>query len=391
MTKGFKRMFVLLLVFLLIVATLSGGKSIYNFLFTAAIMWFGMRFILSHNARNLYILYYAGDKVIESGDMVNIQYKISNTSFIPIMHAIIDFKLDPKIDSESKLKEIAYFGSNENRNYSKQMLCKYRGYYKVGQVLVEINDPLLLSKRVINFNKEMNLTVHPRVVPINSDMFESRDLFGTLKSNVRTLEDRTNLVNIRPYNYGDQLKNIHWKVSAKKDELQTKEFEQTVSSKLVILINGYRIQGVDLDLEEKMVSFCASLIKRVLDQQIHIKLIMNDASGTTIESNTSQDFHEFLEGLTGFKCDSELAFATFINHRITESHTEQSQAIHELVAITPRLSKAFVHGLNTRGQRIHVFSFAPTSSEERELMAKGHFEYLRFHTIDAYMEVSNES
>lgn len=219
-------MFVLLLVFLLIVATLSGGKSIYNFLFTAAIMWFGMRFILSHNARNLYILYYAGDKVIESGDMVKIEYKISNTSFIPIMHAVIDFKLDPKIDSESKLKEIAYFGNYENRNYSKEMLCKYRGYYKVGQVVVEINDPLLLSKRVINFNKEMNLTVHPRVVPITSDMFDSRDLFGTLKSNVRTLEDRTNIVNIRPYNYGDQLKNIHWKVSAKKTNFKRKNLNR---------------------------------------------------------------------------------------------------------------------------------------------------------------------
>lgn len=350
-----------------------------------------MRFILSHNARNLYILYYAGDKVVESGDLVKIEYKISNTSFIPIMHAVIDFKLDPKIDSESKLKEIAYFGNYENRSYSKQMLCKYRGYYKVGQVLVEINDPLLLSKKSINFNKEMNLTVHPRVVPISSDMFESRDLFGTLKSNIRTLEDRTNLVNIRPYTYGDQLKNIHWKVSAKKDELQTKEFEQTVSAKLVVLLNGYRVQDVSLDLEEKMVSFCASLIKRVLDQHIQLKLIMNDASGTTIESSVAQDFHEFLEGLTGFKCDSEMAFDAFINHRITESHTEQSQAIHELVAITPRISKAFVHALNTRGQIIHIFSFAPKSTEERELIATGHFEYLRFHIIDSYMEVSDDA
>ena len=69
--------------------------------------------------------------------------------------------------------------------------------------------------------------------------------------------------------------------------------------------------------------------------------------------------------------------------------TEQSQAIHELVAITQRLSKAFVHALNTRGQRIHIFSFAPSSTEERELIATGHFEYLRFHTIDTYMEVSD--
>jgi len=388
MTKGFKWMLYLIMAFLLVVAMLSGGKTLYYFLFSASLIWLGKVFILRHSERNLFIRYYTSDNIIQSGESINIEYKISNTSLIPILHAVIDFKLDKKLDTESSLKEIAYFGNFDRLNFSKDIVCKYRGYYKVGQVTVEIYDPLMLDKRIINFNKEIDITVYPKVVQLRQKILQTKDLYGTLKSNARTMEDHTNLINIRPYVAGDQLKNIHWKLSAKRDDLQTKEFEQTVSTKLLILVDGSFVKEPNLDREESMVSFVISLIKEILDDNIQLKVLLNNQIGTVMEGKSSVDFHTFIETFTSFDCNSDVAFAPFVNHQISDSRREQSSINNTLVLITQCVTKEFIESLNPHDQSLNIFTFTPSTLEMKDLLIKSQSKTLRFHYIDQIMDVA---
>ena len=388
MTQGFKWMLYPLIAFLLVVSVLSGGKTLYYFLFATGLIWIGKILILNHSERNLFIRYYTSDNTIHSGDSINIDYKISNTSLIPILHAVIDFKLDQKLNTESSLKEIAYFGNFDRLNFSKDIVCKYRGYYKVGQVRVELYDPLLLDKRIINFDKEIDITVYPKVIPVKQKILQSKDFYGTLKSNMRTMEDRTNLINIRPYVPGDQLKNIHWKLSAKSDDLQTKEFEQTVSTKLVILMDGSHTFAPDLDLEETMVSFGISLIKEILDDDIKLKVMLNDQHGTVIEGGTPADFQAFMEAFTSFECNSDIEFTYYVNHQLSEAANEQTGLQNTLVLITQSISEAFLDALNPHSQVLNIFSFAPQTIELKEMLMKRQSKTLRFHYIDQIMDVT---
>ncbi len=388
MTRGFKRVLYFMMAFLLVVAVLSGGKTLYYFLFTTGIVWLGMRLILNHNAQNLYILYYASENVVHSGDAINIDYKISNTSFLPILHAVIDFKLDKRMNTASGLREIAYFGNFDRINFSKDIICKYRGYYKLGQVTVQIFDPLMLDRRIIDFNKEIDITVYPKVVKLKEKLLQSQDFYGTLKSNMRTLEDRTNLINIRPYVPGDQLKNIHWKLSAKKEDLQTKEFEQTVSTKLVVLVNGGKLPETNLDEEERMVSFSVSLIKEMLDDAIQIKVMLNNGFATVLEGSTAADFQPILEAFTSFELSSDVAFESYVNRYITDATIEQSGVQNTIVLITENVTQAFVDGLQPRGQMLEIFTFTPKTIEMRELLETHYDRSIRYHYIDQIMDVT---
>ena len=385
MTKGFRRSLYVLMAFLFVVSVLSGGKTLYYLWLLTFLIWLSMVLMLRHNERNLYILYYTSDNVVSSGDAVNIDYKLSNTSIVPILHAVIEFKLDKKMDTDSSLKEIAYFKNFDRINFSKDIICKYRGYYKLGKVKVDLYDPLMLGKRTIDFNKEVDITVYPKVKPIKERVLQSMDFFGTLKSNRQTLEDRTNLVNIRPYQPGDQLKNIHWKISAKKDDLHTKEFEQTVSTKLVILLNGQYSDGLNLLEEEEMVSFVASLSKRFLDDEINMKIIVNNQSGTVLEGNTGSDFHTFLEDLTSFESDSEFPFANFVNRYMNADLVNSGQ---EIVLVSQRLTQSFFDTLSQNHQRLTIFTFSPKTLEDKELYSKYQSRLLRLHYIDRIMDVA---
>lgn len=388
MTKGFKRTLHIIVAFLFVVAVLSGGKTLYYFLFTTVIVLAGMAIMVNYNERNLYIFYLASENAIHSGDSIKINYKITNTSVVPIFHAVIDFKLDKKMNTEANLREIAYFGNFDRINFSKDIVCKYRGYYKVGQVRVELYDPLMLNKRVINFDKEIDITVYPQIVPIKQKLIQSQDFYGTLKSSRRTIEDRTNIVNIRPYIPGDQLKNIHWKLSAKRDDLQTKEFEQTVSNKLFIMVNGQSEVNLDLDREELMVSFVLSLIKDVLDEDIKTKVLLNNGHSTVVEGNSRNDFQGFLETLTSFECDSDLEFSSFVNKHITESYNDDSRSQNSIILIMQTFEQSFLDAVNTRGQSLNIFTFTPKTAEARELILKNQSKLVRFHYIDQIMDVA---
>lgn len=294
--------------FLLIFALMSGSRELYFLFFLSLIFRISMTIIIQHNFKNLFIMYYTNASVIESGDTINIEYKVSNTSYMPISHAKIEFFLSEKLNTESSLQEVAYFKSYQMINFSKDIKCLYRGYYKIGKVRVTLFDPMMLASREIAFDKEIDLTVHPKIWPIHKLPLDTKDLHGTLKSHEKTAEDRTNIINIRPFERGDQLKNIHWKLSAKLGEIQTKEFEQTLSVRFFMVLDGSLSQfkdGMTYADEENMVSYCASYVKYALENNIHTKLMITDSKELLIEGKDSGDFPKVLETLTGFESDGE--------------------------------------------------------------------------------------
>lgn len=379
MTLHFKRAFNILLGVILLAALLSGGTTLYYFLIVLLTVRIGAVLMARHHQKNIYVLYYASENTVHTGDAIEVEYKVSNTSLIPITHALIEFKLDNKMNASTKLKEMAYFGSQQRINFSKEIICRYRGFYSIGQVTVDVFDPLLIEKRTVFFDKEIDITVYPRLVKLAPLNFHPKDLYGTLKSNQKTLEDRTNIVNIRRYEHGDQLKNIHWKLSAKRDELLTKEFEQTVSSKLLIFVDGNKGHfetGYTLDKEEYLVSFVASLVKMAMDESMQIKLIMNDSEGTVIEASNASDFQVCMEALIKFESSSEMPFDYFIrNHLMSENRDES------YVLITPRLTQELLNRVDYSNSGISVFTFSDSKLKPQRI--KGQY-------IDQILGVTNE-
>ena len=356
MTKYYRLTFHILLGMVLVLAILSGGETLYYFAIVLGTVKLGAYFLVKHHQKNIFVLYYTSENIVETGDSIEVEYKVSNTSMVPVAHSLIEFKLDNKMNVAGKLKEMAFFASQERINFTKNIKCVHRGYYKIGQVSVDVFDPLFLDQRSVFFDKEIDVTVHPKIIPLHGLAFHPKVLYGTLKSNRKTLEDRTNIVNIRKYEQGDQMKNIHWKLSAKKDTLMTKEFEQTVSAKLMILVDGYRghfDRGYTMDQEEYLVSFVASLSKEILDQGMQLKLALNDNENTVIETTSRSDFAKVLDALTQFQSNSDRAFETFIRQYETDHGEDES-----FVLITPRMTGALLEQIDRQGTSAGIFTFS---------------------------------
>lgn len=356
--------------FLMISALISGSRELYYLFFVAVLFRLVMHLILVHNYKNLFIIFYSSANKIETGEHVNVEYKVSNTSFLPIPHAKIEFFVSEKFDVGSSLKEIAYFKNYQMINFSKEIVCKYRGYYKLGKAKVEIYDPMLLSSREIVFDKEIDLIVRPKVHSVASFLKDTNDLHGTMKSHEKTEEDRTNIANIRPFERGDQLKNIHWKLTAKTGELQTKVFEQTLSARFFIVLNGSSSQfkdGMRFEDEEEMVSCCASYVKDALQNGVQTRLMMTDIHNTFIEVKDSSDFENVIESLTGFESNGELDFVSSLQQLMLQSGRQNT--FYLITYSVDRTLLDFLDASHKRGFVFKLMVFRSKSSTGPELLS----------------------
>lgn len=353
----------------------SGGAHLY-FLFAVFFTATAASFLMVRTyAKNLYVVHSVNSKTIETGDGLGIDYRVYNSSYLPLLHAEIVFEVDKKMKTDAAVREIAMIGIQDFLPYEKEFICPYRGFYEVGQVRVTIYDPLMCHVREVVFSKAIRVTVRPKIHPIVCPLIEPKDAYGTLKADKKTLTDETNIANIRKYERGDALKNIHWKLSAKKDELLTKEFEDTVLTRLVVVLDAYKgnfESGMTLALEEQMVSFCASLINSYVQQGTRLRLVWSAKEPVAMDVHTLADFDAAMDALTRFE--------SIGTQGIEETLSSLPETDYVLV-ITPMVSKALVYE-GQRGREMTVYTFRNNSET---------LDRTTFNWIDDLMDVTYES
>lgn len=82
-------------------------------------------------------------------------------------------------------------------------------------------------------NAEARLTILPNLFPMDADM-TARPAYADDGASDRRGEDRSEVYQLREYRPGDDIRQIHWKLSSKLDELILKEASQPESRSLLV-------------------------------------------------------------------------------------------------------------------------------------------------------------
>ncbi len=112
------------------------------------------------------------------------------------------------------------------------------GKHRVGPLVARVTDPLgIFEFRVIE-DTIVELDVYPRiesvpVLPVRASIESAR--YGNYEVASRGLS--VNFAGVRPYERGDSLRHIAWKLSARGQGLLVKEFEKVVSCDVNIVLN----------------------------------------------------------------------------------------------------------------------------------------------------------
>jgi uncharacterized protein (DUF58 family) len=128
---------------------------------------------------------------------------------------------------------IPFIAAGENRETALELIFPVRGRHCIGQVRVSSPFPVNFFTRYWNFQLDTVCLVFPQLIPLAGRFAgDGNERFGA--SNATSRGQDGELEGIREYSGGEPLRAIHWKLSARGDELLVKEFGSQSAPPLVI-------------------------------------------------------------------------------------------------------------------------------------------------------------
>jgi len=160
-----------------------------------------------------------------------------------------------------------------------QIEAVQRGVYRVGPAHVVSGDPFGLYRREGDMGGTLEIIVYPRVYRPRDLGLPFREALGTLITPRALFEDPTLIAGSREYRFGDPLRRVHWKATARTGELQVRVNDPSTTAQLMIVLNmntyQHVWQGIELDRMEACIDVTASLAIWALEKDFAVGVRSN--------------------------------------------------------------------------------------------------------------------
>jgi uncharacterized protein (DUF58 family) len=225
------------------------------------------------------------------GEEVTLEISVANRKLLPLPWIHIEEELDEELtllagntSASHKPKRVLLHNLLSLGWYHRvtrvyPIRCLRRGYFSFGPTRIQVGDFFQFRLREKEVGNPTYLAVYPRVVPLAELGIPSRDPFGELRLRRHLFQDPVRVVTTRDYAYGDPMKRIHWKATARVQRLQSKVFEHTTSMDLAIFLDVRTVRpplwGEVTQLLETAVMATASIAKYASDEGYRVGLYVN--------------------------------------------------------------------------------------------------------------------
>ena len=261
-----------------------------------------------------------------------VQYIISlkNNSFMPAASVRIQFKASSTALEADFVDQYISIKPYKTQETIFNIKTKYRGHYEVGIADVILYDFLGLFKFKQAHNKTLLLTVRPHVVTLRHMPLVITQEGSEDSRNFTFDEDYAIISDLRKYQPTDGYKKIHWKATAKKNELISKNYQRTKRNTTAFIIEnsgvldgGYQLAKSEAAaaLEDAMMQDAVSAIAQCVQRKNLCAMyfmgggyqaysgdsgrLYEIASGIRFEKFTNGDFENFLDAYVQMQVNAE--------------------------------------------------------------------------------------
>lgn len=159
------------------------------------------------------------------------------------------------------------------------VLCNARGVHKFGPTTLRSGDVFGFLTRDETLNNLQYLLVYPLIVPLTRFSLPARHPFGDRRAPRRLIEDPSRIIGVRDYVYGDSLRRVHWKATARTMQLQSKVYEATTTYTLITFLNVAphfdAHYGLQSELQELAICAAASVADWAFNEGYAVGLYAN--------------------------------------------------------------------------------------------------------------------
>jgi len=286
-------MYSLLLLSILFIILL-GSRTFYSIFYGTGILILLEYLYSIYTKEKMSAIVFAAKQDIFRGERFTYEVVLQNDSFLPVFNVLVSIK---SLEFEDR---ISYIGPFRQFALKGETTFEKRGRYDLGPVHIESLEPFKLFKWFIEIPSMSWVTVYPKI--FNGDFI--LDLLRYDNGTGTLLKRHGNGIsyNVRKYVPGDNLRMIHWKLSAKLDELQVKEYPDATKNGLRVLCDMRQNMYNDMD-EENALSLLLTVVSSFYRHGIECEVLSANKEWRQYAIKNGMDFKELVEASVDIKFD----------------------------------------------------------------------------------------
>lgn len=186
--------------------------------------------------------------------------------------------------------------------------CSMRADY-CGRVLItagraRVYDNFRLFSFDIKGRKSSQVTVLPKPADIFLQVSERTRLFpidSEEYSKARSGDDPSEVYDVREYRPGDRMSKVHWKLSARGEDLLVKEFSLPIGAAVVLILSA-RGEEMEPEVRHAWITTAVTLSYALYGEDCIHFAVWKDKDGEPVRRRISDDesFYDFLYAAAGF-------------------------------------------------------------------------------------------
>ena len=242
----------------------------------------------------------------------------------------------------------------------------YRGVCPLGIEYVDMYDFLRIFKLRKKIKNSAILIVCPNVVPFSDELFSIAPSEEAGVSRKASFEDFSSVTDVRKYIYSDSMKRVHWKLSAKKNELMVKNYDHTNTMVTAIIVDNRTTPGTvenPAKVEDSLIETAVSICKYNLDDNYPVMLdYMDDDKAARIYEASGAGFDRMFFAAASIPVNAievEPLFDEYYNPNFLIS------ALYVMTANPDEKVREFLKAMAINGLDVNIIHFFEKDEEQK--------------------------
>lgn len=227
------------------------------------------------------------------GETVDLHLEVRNRKVIPLTWLTIHDRFPPALKVLDKELQVNLntqqmdfntfwmVGPLQRITRHFQIECTERGFHRYGPMTIETGDGFGFFNRSRLDEETERIIVYPQLYSVAELNLPAKNPFGEAVAPNTLFEDPLRTVGIREWQSSDDLRRVHWKATARQQQMLSRIYEPSEEQQILIFLNVTTMErhwhGYIPELQERTISVAASLAAVVDEQRLSVGLIANAA------------------------------------------------------------------------------------------------------------------
>lgn len=313
------------------------------------------------------------------GEPIEMTVTVRNDKSLPLTWLQFRDELPIAIDNEHVISQMSsevtgrYMLQNTFSLYGREQTERTftlrfptRGYYKLGPVSYESGDIFTLFTVRRDHQYINQLIIFPQIYPLEELGLPAKEPFGDVKVLRSLFTDPIKTQGVRNYQPGDRFRDIHWKATAVRGNIQTKVYDPSTGMTIAVFLNvttfAKHWMGFDPELLERGVSVAGSIANYGVQQSWGVGVYANGSvpnSDQPIRVQPGRSPEQLAHVLEALAAVTEFATGSIENMmlRTSPSLPWASTIVLVTAIVTEEIMVALIR-LKEAGRRVVLISLA---------------------------------